>query len=291
MNVDTELCDKIKNIANLPTLPQVASHLMRIIRDPETSSSDVAELVGQDLSLSAKVLRLANSAFYGVPHSITNINSAIVVLGFKVIHTMILSLTVFDMFPENRRKVELFDRRTFWMHSLSCGLAAKMLAFKIKKFTMFDPDEAFCAGLLHDIGKVVMEQYLHKDFHLALKTAHKENIPVYDAEKTVLGYTHTEIADVLISGWGLPLEIHLPITNHHNPQEINDHKDIVMLCNMADWICYKSGKIIDARFQRSEPDRECLNQLRINETDIQEVIERLPTELENSAVYIDLAVR
>ena len=133
-----ELRERIKGITNLPTLPQVASRLMAVINNPATSSSDVAFIVGQDLSLSAKVLRLANSAFYGMPRSITNINNAVVILGLRVINTMVLSLTVFDMFPGDRKSA-LFNRQAFWRHSLGCGVIAKMMAARMKRFTLIDP--------------------------------------------------------------------------------------------------------------------------------------------------------
>ncbi|MDG5816693.1 HDOD domain-containing protein [Chitinispirillales bacterium ANBcel5] len=291
MSVNHELFDKIRNISNLPTLPQVASHLMRMINDPLTSSTDISALVSQDLSLSAKILRLANSAFYGIPHSITNINNAVVILGFKVIHTMVLSLTVFDMFPDDRRKTALFDRRAFWIHSLCCGLAAKMLAFRVKKFTLFDPDEAFCAGLLHDIGKVVMEQYMHEDFHHALETAHKKEIPLFDAEEMELGYTHSDVARHLISGWGLPQEIFTPIIKHHALSEDEEVKDITALCNLADWLCYETGNKINPELISPPLNKECLAMLKLSIEDIEDIKGRLPGELEKSAVYIDIAMK
>ncbi|KMQ53070.1 metal dependent phosphohydrolase [Chitinispirillum alkaliphilum] len=290
MNTDVEVHDRIKNIANLPTLPQVASHLMRIINDPRTSSADVAELVSQDLSLSAKILRLANSAFYGIPKSITSINNAIVILGFKVIHTMVLSLTVFDMFPEeNRASSALFNRKAFWAHSLCCGLAAKMLAIKIQNRVLFDPDEAFCAGLLHDIGKVVMEQYLHEDFHTALQVAQKEKIPAWKAEQKTLGYTHTDISRLLISGWGLPNEIEMPIIKHHTPMDENQYSEIIALCHLADWICYETGLSMNPEFVTPDINAEALKKLNLSSEEIEDIKNDLPHELEKSAVYIDIA--
>ena len=289
MQINEELQDRIRHIANLPTLPQVASRLMKIINDPMTSSSDVAFVVGQDLSLSAKILRLANSAFYGIPRSITNINNAVVILGLKVINTMVLSLTVFDMFPENKRSKLLFDRKAFWIHSLACGTIAKKLATKVKKFVMFDPEEAFCAGLLHDIGKVVMEQYLHEDFHLALKTSKTDNIPMYEAEEEVLGFDHTDVAEWLTSGWGLPMEIQLPLINHHDPAISVQCQDIVALCHYADWLCYETGTALDKSYPRPELDTHSIEHLRIEDSDIEFIKEKLPEELEKTTIFYDVA--
>jgi len=280
--------DKIQHIANLPTLPQIASRLIKIIHDPLTSSGDAAFVIGQDLSLSAKVLRLANSAFYGIPKSITNINSAVVILGLKVLHTMVLSLTVFDMFPENKRTAALFDRKAFWLHSLGCGMIAKFLASRIRKFIMFDPEEAFCAGLLHDIGKVVMEQYLHEDFHNALKAAKNRKIAMIDAENETLGYNHTQVAQWLTDSWGLPSELQLPLIYHHTPSVVTQNQDIVALCHLSDWLCYQFNLNIGL-YSPPALDPSVYYILKLEPKDIDELKDRFKAEMEKIQVFFDIA--
>ena len=213
-----ELHNKIERITNLPTLPEIVTRVMHIINEPTTSAQDVAFAVGQDLALSAKMLRLANSAFYGIPRSITSIHNAVVVLGFKVINTMVLGLTVFDLFPYDKRSA-LFNRTAFWRHCTSCGAISRFLVDQMTMFFPFDAEEAFCAGLLHDIGKVVMEQYLHEDFHKALRHAKSKKIPLYEAEKEILGYAHTDVARWLTTNWELPGNLLSPIIHHHLHQK------------------------------------------------------------------------
>ena len=288
MPISEQLRDRIEHFANLPTLPQVATRLMSIVNNPLTSSSDVAFVVGQDLSLSAKVLRLANSAFYGIPRSITSINNAVVVLGLKVINTMVLSLTVFDMFPDDKQASAFFDRKSFWIHSLSCGLVAKFLAARIRKVILFDPEEAFCAGLLHDIGKVVMEQYLHDDFHRALKYAVHNNIPIFQAENTTLGYSHTDIAEWLTTSWSLPSEIRLSLMFHHDPAGSVQCQDIISLCHLADWLCYETGMIIDGNYKAPELDEKCMQLLKLLPEDIGAIKKLLPVELEKTSIFYDV---
>ena len=289
MPISEQLKDKIEHFANLPTLPQVATRLMSIINNPLTSSSDVAFVVGQDISLSAKILRLANSAFYGIPRSITNINNAVVILGLKVINTMVLSLTVFDMFPDDTTDKPLFDRKTFWIHSLSCGLIAKYLATKIRKVILFDPEEAFCAGLLHDIGKVVMEQYLHDDFHKALEYASLHKVPVYRAEMETLGYCHTDIAEWLTTSWSLPSEIRLSLMYHHDPSGSVQCQDIISLCHLADWLCYGTEMVIDGNYEPPVLDDKCIQQLKLQPEDIASIKELLPDELKKTSIFYNVA--
>jgi len=289
MPVSEELKDKLAHFSNLPTLPQVATRLMGMINNPLTSASDVAFVVGQDLSLSAKVLRLANSAFYGIPRSITNIHNAIVILGLKVINTMVLSITVFDMFPEERTNNPLFDRKAFWLHSLSCGLIAKFLAPRIKKVVLFDPEEAFCAGLLHDIGKVVMEQYLHEDFHRALNHGTVKKLTMFDAENELLGYSHTDIAEYLTETWNLPTEIRQTLIYHHTPQESPQCYDIVALCHIADWLCYETGIIIKEGFTPPTLDKQTIERLKLLPDDIEQIKELIPAEIEKISIFFSVA--
>jgi len=287
MPVIPELKEKISQITNLPTLPQVAARLLKIINDPQTSSNDVAFEVGQDLALSAKVLRLANSAFYGMPRTITSINNAIVILGLRVINTMVLSLTVFDMFPRDKNRSG-FNRIGFWRHSLGCALIARMLSNRVRKFLLFDPEEAFCAGLLHDIGKVAMEQYLHDDLHRAIGFGMEHGVSYYEAEKQLLGYTHADVADWLTSGWSLPVELQAPLVGHHAPEAAQQCQDAIYLCHCADFLCYKAEIVMDVKYPAPRLWDECLDHLRLRDTDIEELLEQVKVEFAKMNVFMDI---
>ncbi|MCL2689114.1 MAG: HDOD domain-containing protein [Chitinispirillia bacterium] len=275
-----ELQDKIKAIANLPTLPHIAAKLMKLINSPSTSAELVASLIAQDVSLSAKVLRLANSAFYGIPKSINTLKGAVVVLGFKILHTMVLSLTVFDMFGKSDRKNLIFDREAFWQHSLKCAAIARLLAKTRQNISTLDPEEAFCTGLLHDVGKVVMEQYLHTDFHKALLYARTHQICGFEAEKQVLDYTHCDVALWLTASWSLPEEIQQPLVYHHEPDLAQSCGESVMLCHIADCLSYAKDE-----FDINEllPQIKALG---ITTKDLKTIIEKIPAEMEKASDFI-----
>lgn len=278
--MNDQLYDKIKHIANLPTLPTVASRLMRIVHDPETSAEEIAALVSQDVSLSAKILRLANSAFYGIPRSINSMNNAVVVLGNKIIQTMVLGLTVFDMFGDSPEESRLFDRNSFWNHSLKCATTAKLLAFQCRKTVSLDPEEAFCAGLLHDIGKIVMEQYLHRDFHLALRAARDEKRSLFDVENEYLGYDHCDVAEWLTSTWSLPEGIEMSVIYHHTPEQAPQCSGAVTLCCIAD---YLSQPGIPASFP---PDVELmLESSGLDRGKVEEAMSQVPEQLKKAKVF------
>ncbi len=229
---------RIEQIENLPTLPEVANRLMRIINDPITTAADVANLIARDPSLTSKVLRLANSAFYGIPRTVTTVHNAVVILGLKVINTMVFSITVVKMFPGDGRE-EALNRKRFWAHCLACAVLTKLLAQRMRRVTLFDPEECFCAGLIHDIGRVVLDQYFHEEFAQAFKRAGSEKISLGDAETQVLGFSHTDAGEWLTARWELPHEIRIPIIYHHRPSEAPQAADVTALVHMADVLCYQ----------------------------------------------------
>ena len=140
----------VENIRQLPALPAIVSKLISVVNSPDTSAEDAANLIEKDPALTTKVLRLANSAFYGMPRSISSVSSAVVILGFNTLKSLVLSASVVNLFPE-KGGASAFDRVRFWKHSIVCGMAARDIAQSIMGVTFMDPQSAFCAGIMHDI--------------------------------------------------------------------------------------------------------------------------------------------
>jgi HD-like signal output (HDOD) protein len=239
------------------------------------------------MSLSAKILRLSNSAFYGMPRKITNINEAIVILGFKVINTMVLSLTVFDMFPDNKKSLT-FDRKSFWKHSIMCGLLSKLIAEKNSRKDL-NPEDAFCAGLLHDIGKIVMEQYLHDDLQKSLQYGHKNKRSFYQSETDMLGYTHSDVAEWLLSRWNLPEVLYYPIIFHHSPLKIQSLNVNTSICHIADYLCYDKD-FITPETMLSPPDivQECYGIIGLTLQQVEEIKGIIPEELDKVSIFFEV---
>lgn len=284
MVINKVLQQKIGSISNLPTLPQISIQLMNIVNDKSSSASDVTAVVSQDISLSAKILRLANSAFYGIPRTVTNINSAVVILGMKVIQTLVLSLTVFDMFPTDNGN---FDRKSFWRHCLKCGFLARLLSERVV-FKRIDPDDAFCAGLLHDIGKIVMEQYLHQDFHTALLYSTASGVCAYEAEKKKLSYTHTDVSQLLVNEWELPAPLVQSIILHHNPVEAEEYRELVYLVHLADHLLYKQKQEDDHCTIVPYLSEDCMQVLGLSDIDIILALQQFGDEMAKMDVFYDL---
>jgi HD-like signal output (HDOD) protein len=267
----------------------VAGRLIETVSNPLSDAADVAAEVSKDVSLSAKILRIANSAYYGTPHEIASIQTAVVRLGFKVIHTMVLSLTVFDMFPA-AKKASRFDRSAFWRHCVRCGIYSRCIAESGKLRGKVDSEEAFCAGLLHDIGKIVMEQYLHDDFCQALEYAHKQAKSYYEAESEVLGYTHTDVAEILISGWDLPDSLTGTIISHHMPFSgiVPQTEKQSAVCHLADWFCHGALSGIPDQGMQPPIDSRALDIAGIDEAAGIAIAARFEKQQEEMSAFFEL---
>ena len=143
----------IRNIKNLPTLPIIVTRVLEVAADSGSSANELAEIVARDMSVSAKVLNLANSAFYGFSRRITTIPQAVVVLGFETVRSLALSVSVFEYLNKPTGEAS-FDREAFWVHSIGCGTVARITA---KSLGWRDTGTPFVAGLLHDLGKVILD--------------------------------------------------------------------------------------------------------------------------------------
>lgn len=278
---------KIAQIENLPTLPEVANKLLKIINDPMTTAVDVANLISRDLSLTSKVLRLANSAFYGIPRTVTTVQNAVVILGLKVINTMVFSITVVKMFPGDGNN-QLFSRKKFWAHSLACAVISRQLALRMRKFTLFDPEECFCAGLIHDIGRVVLDQFFHENFLKAIQKAVSEKIPLSQAEYDIFGFTHSEVGDWLTSRWELPQDIRIPIVYHHAPSRAEFAREITTLVHLADSLCYETGYFIPQIDSKPVLDLAMVEQLGFTLEDLEAVKASVKEEIEKFQTAFDI---
>jgi len=228
----------IENIKQLPALPLIVTRLIKVVNSPDTSAEDAADLIEKDPALTTKVLRLANSAFYGMPRSISSVSSAVVILGFNTLKSLVLSASVITMFPSTGAKIA-FDRLRFWKHSIVSAMVARTIAQHIMGVTIMDPQSAFCAGIMHDIGKLIFELFTPKEYAVVCAQSQKDGMPLVEAEAAGMGITHAQIGHILADKWALPLELEAAIVHHHDPQAAKTIRELVTTIHLADGIAHR----------------------------------------------------
>jgi putative nucleotidyltransferase with HDIG domain len=231
----------IQDLGQIPTMPTIAAKVMQIVNDPHSSAEDVAKFISRDVALTSKVLRLANSAFYGIPRTISSVNSAIVILGFNTIRSLVLSASVLKVFPQKPGLAASFDRKAFWKHSFMVGIASRMVAQIYRKKKLVDMETAFSAGLLHDIGKIILEQFSNDDYVPVLKAARDQGLPLVMVERSILGMSHADVSGMLVDKWQMPNELKSPIVNHHSPMEDKASQDMACIVHYANHLCHLKG--------------------------------------------------
>ncbi len=222
----------VDGIAGLPTLPLILDKTTRMLDDPDVSASDVGRVIVKDQSIASKVLRLVNSAFYGCPRQISTISQAVVILGFNIVKNIVLSVSVFESFSQDSETDE-FDRYAFWEHSIACGAATRVIS---KHLGVKDSEEAFVGGLLHDIGKLVLEQFLTEEFLKIVHLVQEKGISITEAEKEVLEITHPQVGRYLAQKWNLPQLLEETIAYHHDPTSADFQHKLVSAVHLADAI-------------------------------------------------------
>lgn len=218
----------------LPTLPLVASRLLESIANPEsTTSEEIGAVIALDPALTARTLKLANSDFYGFPRKVGTVELAVVVLGPDTIRDLVLGAAVFQTLDPTWKTLT-----GLWSHSLACGVAARAMADRCRYRL---ESEAFAAGMLHDIGKVVLHQARPERYEAARALAREQGISMIAAERGILGSDHAEVGGWLAERWGLPGDLVEAIACHHRPEQARLNPELVSLVAIADWLAGRTG--------------------------------------------------
>jgi HD-like signal output (HDOD) protein len=206
-------------ITGLPALPLIASELLEAVDDPDTSAAKMAALISSDPGLATRLLKLANSAFYGFPKRIGTVNLAVVVLGFETVRDLCLSVLIADCFYQGDDELP-FEMEAFWRHSLLSAIAARMV-YKMSGATQ--SGEGFIAGLVHDVGKLLLGRYYSDLYVEVTRRVVEEKQPLLDAERTIFGLTHATAGAWLLKEWNLPDWLVNAVEIHH--LEMDDQMD------------------------------------------------------------------
>jgi HD-like signal output (HDOD) protein len=220
----------IRFVGDLPAMPHIAAQIMQKLASSDSTPQEIHELITNDQSLAARVLKIANSPYYGASRSISSIKEAIIFMGFDSISSLIMTAVMKDMFST----VSDAGRR-MWEHSICCAVAAKHIGGALGLQSL---EEAFLAGLMHDIGKsVLFLQVPDKMRDVVLLVSGGKSF--WDSERELLGFTHAEVGRLLTQKWRFTLTMEEVVANHHEPDYVGSARQLAHIVSLANSLCHK----------------------------------------------------
>lgn len=284
---DAKIKQVVSNIRNLPTPPVVFHQIQKVISDPNASAAHVAAILAEDPAMSVKVLKLTNSAFYGLAREVESVRQAVVIVGMEAIKNLVLSASVLDMFKGNQIDQEHQER--FWRHSLATAFCCRLLARSIRDRGFVDPDAAFSAGLLHDVGKIVISCFLPDEYKRYI-TARKDNFTATDVrvELEALGYTHGHVGGFLALQWKLPEKLCEAIIHHHAPSESQLRDPLVYMVCLADFIAKRTFYDRLEAHLVGEADVEVMTVLGVDDLRLEGFSEKLREEYVKAETFMQM---
>ncbi len=269
-----ESFEQFASIKELPTIPETLASILAVVTDSRASVADLAHLVERDQSLTAKILRMVNSAFYGFFRQVTTVRDATVILGFNEIRILALTVSMFDAFQNTPSG---WERGRFWEHSLVVGTTTEYVARIVK----IDEKEAFVAGLLHDLGKVAFDHVIGDKWLNLVMQAERETIPLNELEKSQLGLDHSDLGAWLGEKWHLPEGIIKAMQFHHRPEDLKHESRLCAAVRLANSIVKGKG-IGRSGNPYVEPVEDwLLSRLDLSEEDYEEVENHVTSDLKS----------
>ncbi|MFQ5962814.1 MAG: HDOD domain-containing protein [Candidatus Scalinduaceae bacterium] len=224
-----KLLNKVKD---LPPLPQSISQILELTRSANSSAQDLTRVFERDPTLTANILKLANTSFYGFNRKITTISHAIVCLGFNTVKSIALTASTQDML-NNEISAYNLGEGMLWQHSTSCATCARIIAQRIR---YKDCEEAYIAGLLHDIGKIILSSFAEEQYDQIVEKTKDNKTPFNIAEKEILGFDHPQIGGKIVEKWNLPPILVEAVQYHHQPDKAEINKTLTYIVHLADAI-------------------------------------------------------
>lgn len=273
-----EFRHRLREIKSLPTLPPIAAKLNAMVEDEEVTACQIGAVIEKDQVLTSKLLKLVNSSFIGFPQRIGTVSNAIVLLGFDVIKTLVVTSSIFEIMQESDIGL--------WEHSLGVATASGILARKkgIKK-----PEEISTAGLIHDLGKIVIRAELPDEYRLIEAMALEQGISLREAELELIGIGHAEIGGMLVKQWLLPERLIQPVTFHHTPCASPDYQELAAIIHFSDILIRAVGFGSGGDPWVPPLDHEAWKRIKMGRRELREVLAELDdllVELQDFTVEI-----
>jgi len=270
----------VASIQDLPTLPNVVARITTLVANPSTSAAEINKVLSSDPSLSAKILQLVNSPLHGFPRRITSITYAVVLLGFSAIRNLAMSVFVFDAFK--RKSARGLDLTSLWTHAMAVAIASASLA---KRARQIQEEDAFMAGLLHDLGKAVMAQHRSSDLAPVVEAVKREDCLFVEAEHAAgPPCGHSELGGALLDRWNLPEPVVAATRWHHAPSSAPDGaaRKLAQTVHVGDFLARLCGIGSGGDRQLPAIDGEAWGAMGISEPDLEPFLRKTAGEMEKA---------
>lgn len=265
----------LARIHQIPPMPEISRMILALVNDPRSSASDIVEIVRHDQSLTANVLKLCNSAYFGLRRKIDSLSTAVVLVGHRHMVELVMISNCIHLFRSGHNGY-LLAKNQQWMHSISTALLSQIL---LKRLGYPSDHAVYTAALLHDVGKIILDEAMRSEYGPVLDKVAEQKVSYHSAERDLLGTDHAEIGGYLMESWNLPKNIVDGIRFHHAPKSFFDPKDISSIINLCDLICLEAGLGRDAL----DSDKESLSQIigvHLTTDLVDSCVEELSTEIE-----------
>jgi len=272
--------DKVKS---LPTLPDVIHKVLSLVQGEDASAKTLGDFISYDQAISARLLKVANSAYYGFMKEIITVQHAIVILGFREVKSLVLGITVFDTMNKTDSEASIV-REEFWMHSIGCALAGQIIC---KKVEGVDADIAFTSAILHDIGKLVLDGFFASEYKGVLEKVRMNGISMVEAEEEVMGFTHADVGGWLCARWNFPLTLVSPVSFHHQLEKADVNTiQVTSVTHLADILCKQAhiGNSGDDKIPPAHP--LAMEHLKLKEDNLDIMVEELQQEEEKVKAFL-----
>ncbi len=273
----------------LPTLPTVASEIITLTAREDTTLSDIANLVSKDIALSAKILKVSNSAFYSFAQQISSINQAVSILGINAVRSLVLSFSFLSM-KGGKQKIH-FNFEKFWKNSLACAVASKLILERVEGA---DTEEIFICGLLQNLGELILARTYPKEYGAVLSKITEGQYDPLNAEEDTFGTTHPTIGYEVAKNWGFPEVLLLPILYHHNPQKYaGGVNKIEVTCKAS----YLSNLLVSILYSDKPQEfhnrfrKEAKQMLGLNNDDLEHILSEVHIQVDQAGEYFGLRIK
>ena len=278
--LDAIVQSAVQEISHIATLPEVTMKIIQLVEDPDSTANDLNKIISNDPALGARILKVVNSAFYGLPGQIGSINRAIVLLGLNAVKNIAIAASLAKLF-RGGKIANNFDARDLWTHAIACATGTKLLA---KHAGLGLPDEAFLAGLIHNIGIMVEIQARRPKFIEVMEKLEADpDLTLREAETQILGANHEQFGTALCKLWKFPQSFQYVTGFHHNPMDLNDNnRTLTGLVHVADILAARTNAGFTRGTEATQVDPALLIFLNITPEHLEQVIQSLPEAMEET---------